>query len=388
MTLKDDILAKRLIVCCGSGGVGKTTTSAAIALEAARLGKRTLVITIDPAKRLAQSLGLESLDDTEREVPLTKLAAGRAAGGSLHAAMLDTQVSLDALIDRIAAGPEQAARIKANKIYRQFTSAIAGSQEYVAMERLHQIMQEGRFDLVVLDTPPTKNALDFLNAPNRLAAFLDENVIKWFVRPPKSGMGSFIFQKGGEVAYKLLALLVGEQLIADLADFFQAFAGLYSGFAERAQKVDALLRDPGTVFLLITSAEHNALAEAVYFHNRLVESRITIRAVIVNRAWDILAETPITGEALARMFNEETIAPLVADSPGGRAAAHRLKNKLAALHTLIQDVNTAARENIERLQHTLGAAQNVACVPAFAEEIYDIQGLMKMNGYLFAGERG
>jgi anion-transporting ArsA/GET3 family ATPase len=386
MTLADIIKGKRLVVCAGSGGVGKTTTSAAIALQAAAEGLKTLVITIDPARRLAQSLGLEGLDNEERPVPRERLdAAGIPENGQLFAAMLDTKVSLDNLIARIARSPEQAQRILNNKIYRQFTNAIAGSQEYVAMERLHELMDERGYDLVVLDTPPTKNALDFLNAPNRLAAFLDEGVVKWFIRPADSGVRALLFKKGGEVAFKFLGMLVGEGFVKDLSEFFQAFNGLYGGFKERAEKVNRLLRDERTVFVLVTAAEHNALSEALFFSKALEQAGIPLKAVVVNRAYQIVDDAEHSPTELERILNADEIAREVgADVPLAEYAG-RLAGKLSRLHTLGKQLNAVAAANIDRLTQSLSSTKPVTCVPVplFAEDIHDIGGLMTMNHYLF-----
>lgn len=380
MTLADIIRDKRLVVCAGSGGVGKTTTSAAIALNAAASGRRTLVITIDPARRLAQSLGLEGLDNEERPVPAERLeAAGVPPDGRLYAAMLDSKASLDALIARITASPEQARRILDNRIYRQFTNAIAGSQEYIAMERLYELMQERDYDLVVLDTPPTKNALDFLNAPNRLAAFLDEGVVKWFIRPAEGGMRAALFKRGGEMVFKVLGLLVGDAFVRDLSDFFQAFNGLYGGFKERAERVNALLRDEGTVFVLVTAAEHNVLTEAIYFSRTLAQADIPLRAVVVNRAFQLLdADGPDADEMETIMKTEASDARL-------SRTAESLADKLARLHRLGQTLNGIAAQNIERLTTALSGSQEVTCVPVplFADDIHDIGGLVRMNRYLF-----
>ena len=385
MSLAAVIKDKRLVVCCGSGGVGKTTASAAIAVKAAAAGRKTLVITIDPAKRLAQSLGLEGLDNNERPVPPDRLKEmGPEAEGRLYAAMLDTQASMDALIRKIAKAPGQAERILSNKVYRYMSHAIAGSQEYVAMERLHELMRERDYDLVVLDTPPTKNALDFLNAPNRLAGFLDENIVKWFVPTSGSwGMGIRLFQKGSEVVFRLLGLLLGESLIQDLTDFFQSFNGLYGGFKERAEKVNDLLRDPRTVFVLVTSAERNALAEAVSFYKRLVEADIPLQAVVVNRAYQLLSDGPVDAVELVRLLDSETVHDALAGDLRLHHAARRLAGKLSDLHSLARQLNNTAGENIDRLRETLGEAAHFACVPLFAEDIHDIEGLIRMNRYLF-----
>ncbi len=385
MKLNRVLQDRKLVVCCGSGGVGKTTTSAAIALHAAQSGKKTMVITIDPARRLAQSLGLEGLTNEERQVPMDRFVdAGVEVKGSLWAAMLDTKASLDSLIRRIARDEKQEKQITDTMIYRQFTNAIAGSQEYVAMERLYELMQQRDYDLVVLDTPPTKNALDFLNAPSRLASFLDENVVKWFTQPAKKSMRSLLFHKGGEVVFKLLGLLVGDKFIQDLTNFFQAMTGLTEGFAERARKVNELLRNSSTVFVLVTSAEQNALSEALYFHNKLVEADIPLEAVIVNRAFELSEKLVPKPEELATLFDGESIKQVVESEPGMQQSLPGLVDKLAGLKQVAEQLNSIARENVERLDKALGGGEKIACVPIFNEDIHDIRGLLRMGNYLFA----
>jgi len=372
---------KQLVVCCGSGGVGKTTTSAAIALKAAASGKKTLVITIDPAKRLAQSLGLSQLDNEERMVPREHLKqSGLDPNMQLYATMLDTAASLDSLIKRISANEEQARQILNNKIYRQFTNAIAGSQEYVAMERLFELMNNKNYDLIVLDTPPTKNALDFLNAPNRLASFLDDGIVKWFVKPQSRGLKARLFQKGGEVVFKLLGLLAGRTFVQNLMEFFQAFNGLYGGFKDRAEKVSSLLRNDKTVFVLVTSAERNALTEAVFFHDKLISNGIPLQSVIVNRAF-----SPFETKGLDLVMLKDLLTKNVSKiSKRKTDEIKKFTEKLLQITSLTDKLNNIAFDNIERLKKNLQSANQILCIPIFAEEIHDMNGLMKMNRYLFA----
>jgi len=372
---------KQLVVCCGSGGVGKTTTSAAIALKAAASGKKTLVITIDPAKRLAQSLGLSQLDNEERMVPREHLKqSGLDPNMQLYATMLDTAASLDSLIKRISANEEQARQILNNKIYRQFTNAIAGSQEYVAMERLFELMNNKNYDLIVLDTPPTKNALDFLNAPNRLASFLDDGIVKWFVKPQSRGLKARLFQKGGEVVFKLLGLLAGRTFVQNLMEFFQAFNGLYGGFKDRAEKVSCLLRNDKTVFVLVTSAERNALTEAVFFHDKLISNGIPLQSVIVNRAF-----SPFETKGLDLVMLKDLLTKNVSKiSKRKTDEIKKFTEKLLQITSLTDKLNNIAFDNIERLKKNLQSANQILCIPIFAEEIHDMNGLMKMNRYLFA----
>ncbi len=385
MILEGLLQSKRLIVTCGSGGVGKTTTSAAIALYAASKGRKTLVLTIDPARRLAQSLGLGGLDNTERRVPESCfVSAGIEPRGELYAAMLDTKASLDHLIRKITKDRAHAERILANSIYRQMSNALAGSQEYAAMERLHEIMTERDYDLVVLDTPPTKNALDFLEAPNRLAAFLDENIVKWFIRKPGAGMGVFLVQKGGEVVFRLLKLVLGDKLISDLTDFFQAFSSLIDGFRERSRNVHRLLRDSRTAFVLVTSAEANAMSEALYFRDKLGGAGIPLEAVVVNRAFEQIPETPFDLSDLEAFFSDENVREALGRRSDMQNIPGRLGKKLIEIQRIARKLNQVAKANIERLAVQIGSEDKVALVPAFSAEIHDLAGLMRMNAFLFS----
>ncbi len=386
MTLKELVEQKRLIICVGSGGVGKTTTSAAIALKAATLGRKTLVLTIDPAKRLATALGLSELDNEERPVPEEYLEkAGIPKDAKLFAAMLDTGRSLDSLLARVAKDEELRQRVMNNNIYKQLSQSIAGSQEYVAMERLYDIMEEDKFDLVVLDTPPTKNALDFLTAPNRLVSFLDENVVQWFLKQASSsGLGGLILQKGSGIVFKLLGILTGGEFIKELTDFFQSFTHLYVGFRERANKVNVLLRDEDSVFFLVTSPEANTLDEASFFHDKLEEFGMPLKVLVVNRAYQLLKETDITLDNLQEFIQSKSMHSITNGDKQKESALKETITKLLNLKDLARQFNDGACENVKHLQDRLKNAEHLVTVPVFSEEVYDLQGLMRMNLYLFS----
>jgi anion-transporting ArsA/GET3 family ATPase len=277
----------RLIVCVGPGGVGKTSLSAALALEAAARGRRTAVLTIDPARRLADALGLDGLDDRLRVVPGTD--------GRLHAAMLDTKASYDALIARIAEDPAAHARILENRVYQSFSRTLARSHAYVAMEHLHDVLARGEHELVILDTPPTRSALDILDAPGRLVRFLDERVLGAFLGATAGGPAGWLRAKGSEVALRLFGALVGDAMVTELVGFFEVFFHLRRGFAQRAAAVQEQLRAPHTAFVLITAPETTHLADAAYLRDGLLERGVPLAALLFNRAFHTGADgSPLT----------------------------------------------------------------------------------------------
>src|ERR687891_915485 len=244
---------RRIVVCAGAGGVGKTTTAAAIAMGMAERGLKVAVVTIDPARRLADSLGLEQLGNEPHRVD------GNFEG-ELWALMLDSKRTFDQLIERLAPDERTRDEVLSNRIYQQLSSAVAGSQEFTAIAKLYELDQDGDYDLLVLDTPPSRNALDFLDAPGRLTRFFQGRAIKMFLRPGK------LIGRGTGVVFGLMERLTGVDLLHDLSVFFRALSGMVDDFSERARCVGALLEDPGTTFLIVTSPQHDPVAEAIFFH--------------------------------------------------------------------------------------------------------------------------
>jgi anion-transporting ArsA/GET3 family ATPase len=283
MASVSEILERRSIaICAGSGGVGKTTASAALAAGLAARGQKVAVLTIDPAKRLADSLGLDELENEPRRVdPRLFDRAGVEMRGELWAMMLDAKATFDDLVRKHAPDAETRDRILKNRIYRQISNALAGSQEYMAMEKLFEIHQEGRYDFLVLDTPPSRNALDFLDAPKRLTQFIEGRGMQMFMKP--TGFATRVVGKGSSMAFGVLKRVVGIDLLADLGEFFQAFSGMVSGFQERAKRVSELLADPATTFLIVCGPQGEPIEEAVYFHRKLVEAKLPVGGVIVNK---------------------------------------------------------------------------------------------------------
>ena len=359
---------KRICICAGSGGVGKTTTAAAIAVGMAARGQRVAVLTIDPAKRLADSLGLPELGNTERRVdPALFEAAGLdTGGGELWAMMLDAKATFDEVVRKHAPDEETRERILSNRIYQQLSNALAGSQEYMAMEKLYEIHAEDRYDLLVLDTPPSRNALDFLEAPRRLTQFIEGRALQVFMRP--TGFGMRVFGRGTSVMFSVLRRITGVDLLEELAEFFQAFSGMVGGFRERARRVNEMLADPASSFLVICAPQGEPISEAVYFHRKLVEARLPFGGVIVNK---VHAEAALDGA-------EEPLEPALADVLGDGDLAGRVAANFGDFRRL----GERDRRNVEHLASEM-RTRAVLQVPYLAEDVHDLAGLVEINRYLF-----
>jgi anion-transporting ArsA/GET3 family ATPase len=332
-------------------------------------GKRVAVLTIDPAKRLADSLGLPELGNTERQVDPAMFAdAGVDPGdGELWAMMLDAKATFDEVVRRHAPDAETRDRILANRIYQQLSNALAGSQEYMAMEKLFEIWAEDRHDLLVLDTPPTRSALDFLDAPRRLTQFIEGRALQVFLRP--TGFATRIFGRGASMGFAVLKRITGVDLLSDLSEFFQAFSGMVGGFQERARRVNELLADERTSFLVVCGPQGEPIDEAVYFHRKLVEAGLPFGGVIVNRVHyeDGVPEAPAT------------LADELADELGDAELASRVAANFADYRAL------AARDraNVRRLANEM-RTRLVIEVPYLDEDVHDMRGLTEINRYLFA----
>jgi anion-transporting ArsA/GET3 family ATPase len=360
---------KRICICAGSGGVGKTTTSAAIAAGMAARGLKVGVLTIDPAKRLADSLGLPELGNEERQVdPALFEAAGvETNGGELWAMMLDPKQTFDEVVRNHAPDEETRERILSNRIYQQLSGALAGSQEFMAMEKLFEIHAEERYDLLVLDTPPSRNALDFLDAPKRLLQFIEGRALQVFMRP--AGIGMKVFGRGASMMFGVLKKITGVNLLEDLAEFFQAFSGMVEGFRERARRVNELLSAPESTFLVVCGPQGEPIEEAVYFHRKLVEARMPFGGVIVNKVHyeeDLAEPGAELGEALAEELGDPELA--------GRVASN-----FADFRAL----SARDKRNVEHLAAEL-RTRAVIRVPYLDEDVHDLTGLMEINRYLFA----
>jgi anion-transporting ArsA/GET3 family ATPase len=370
MPAVDEILeGKDVCICAGSGGVGKTTTSAAIASGMAARGLRVCVLTIDPAKRLADSLGLEELGNEARRVdPKLFEDQGVEMKGELWAMMLDAKATFDELVARHAEDEESRDRVLNNRIYQQISSALAGSQEYMAMEKLFELHSEGRFDLLVLDTPPTRNALDFLDAPKRLTQFIEGKSLRVFMKP--TGLAAKVTGRGVSMALSVFKKIVGFDLLADLAEFFNAFSGMVDGFQARAKRVNKLLADPETCFLVVCGPQGEPIDEAVYFHRKLVEAKLPFGGVIVNK---------VHYPAEHLRGDDEGLQSALADALGDEELARRVRDNFSDYQALAE--RDAA--NIERLEREL-RSRGVIRVPYLDEDVHDLAGLAQINRYLCA----
>jgi anion-transporting ArsA/GET3 family ATPase len=358
------------VVGCGSGGVGKTTTSAVLALAAARRGRNAGVVTIDPAKRLADTLGLEHLGDTAHEIARARWdPTGEApSSGRLSALMLDTRATFDALVHAHARSPEQAERILENRFYRNIAGALSGTQEYMAMEKLHELHESGGYDLIVVDTPPTRHALDFLDAPARLTRLLDNRIFR-FLMPTRRYMrvASFAVQ----TFLRTVAKVVGSEVIDDIVAFFRSFEGMEEGFRTRAAGVAALLGDTATAFVLVTSPRRDAVDEAEFFAARLRESELAIAALVVNRVHPDFGST-----ADPDLLRERAVEIATID---GDAAA-----RLAVRYANLADYTALARrerDELTRAGQRIGA-EVVAYVPSLAHDVVDIAALETVASHL------
>jgi anion-transporting ArsA/GET3 family ATPase len=389
MQFNELIETKEIIVCCGSGGVGKTTTAAAVAIHAALQGLKVLVLTIDPAKRLANSLGLSELGNEQRRVPAKKFTeVGLNPKGELYAMMLDTKRTFDDLIIKYAVNEEMSDKILNNDLYKNISGAFAGSQEYMAMEKLFEMHSQGEYDLIVLDTPPTKHALDFLDAPNRMTTFLDGRILKWFLRPYFSAgkKGFRVFQKGTGIILKTLEKITGMAALKVASEFFISFEGMYDGFKERAAAVYDLLRDDITGFILVTSPDDITIDEAIFFHDKLVEYEMPFFGLIVNRVHTDFA-TDAGVERLIERGDPDDLAIKIGNALGRKADEKKTMSALMTGMTrnfeAFRSLALADSENIGRLSEHIDEDAPVKIVPFFDTDIYDIDGLLRVNQYVF-----
>ncbi|HEY8583071.1 MAG TPA: ArsA-related P-loop ATPase, partial [Capillimicrobium sp.] len=324
-SIEERIAGKRVLICAGSGGVGKTTTSAALAVGLAAAGQTVAVVTIDPAKRLADSLGLDGLDNEPRRVDPERFAGhGLEMRGQLWAMMLDPKHTFDDLIEQLSPDERSRDEILSNRIYQELSGAVAGSQEFTAIAKLYELDRSGRFDVLVLDTPPSRNALDFLDAPDRLTSFFEGRALRVFLAP--TGLAAKVMGRGTSVVFGVLKRVTGVDLLQDLSVFFRALGGLIDGFRERADGVKALLSDPGTTFLIITSPEREPAAEAVFFAGKLAEAGMPFGALIVNRVTPgdgLDAEPEEVAEELEGRLGEELAGKVAAAYRDARVLAQR-----------------------------------------------------------------
>ncbi len=353
---------RRVCICVGAGGVGKTTTAAAVAVGMAARGLKVAVVTIDPARRLANALGLEELGNEPRLVAPERLG-GIELNGELWAMMLDPKQTFDELIDRLAPSPERAAEIKRNGVYKGLSGAVSGSQEFTAIEKLYELAEED-YDLLVLDTPPAHNAAEFLNAPGRLLAFLGGGALQAFLRP--TGFGMRLLGIGAAPVLAGLRMVTGVDLISDLTTFFGLLGGMTEEFKLRAQRVEQLLHADDTAFMLVTSAQQGPIDEAIRFRQTLLESRLRYTGAIVNRVHRAVPPGEVAGQPDGwKSILSGELAVQVAAS--------------LADYTVLADRDAA---NVERLREAI-AGGPVLLVPEIEHDINDIEGLLAICRELF-----
>lgn len=365
-----DERSTRVLMCCGAGGVGKTTTAAALALRAAERGRVVVVLTIDPARRLAQSLGLRELTNKPRRVsPTEKITI---AGGQLHAMMLDMRRTFDEMV-QAHASPDRAAQIIANPFYQAISSSFSGTQEYMAMEKLGQLVAAGEWDLVVVDTPPSRSALDFLDAPQRLSSLLDGRMIRLLSAPARAGTRGVRRLVGAGIGLfaKAISTILGGQMLADASAFVQAFDTMFGGFRERARATYELLRAPGTAFVVVATPESDAVREAAYFVNRLVTESMPLAGLVLNRTHPVLADLPAA--------RAETVAEAL------ERAGQPNRVPLAAAVLRLHADRVAQAERERRLLARFSRAHPsvaVVSVPTLATDVHDLPGLHRIGQLL------
>jgi anion-transporting ArsA/GET3 family ATPase len=367
----------RVIVCCGSGGVGKTTLAAAVGLRAAERGRHVVVLTVDPAKRLAQSMGLTSLDNTPRPVAGIRTHHGDPGeSGSMHAMMLDMKRTFDEIVEQHA-DPDRAAQILANPFYQSLSSSFAGTQEYMAMEKLGQLRRADEWDLIVVDTPPSRSALDFLDAPQRLGRFLDGRLLRLLVAPAKIGgrTGLKMLNVSFGMVTGVITKIIGNQMLRDVQTFVSAMDTMFGGFRERAEYTYRLLRAPGTAFLVVAAPENDALREASYFVERLERDGMPLAGLVLNR---------VHHSPAARLSAARSLAAVEALQGLGDSESSALGITALRLHAERMGQAAAERRLAERFT-TAHPLVPVARVPAQPDDVHDLDGL-RVIGQAFAAE--
>jgi anion-transporting ArsA/GET3 family ATPase len=373
------LAAKEIVICCGSGGVGKTTTAAsAAAMAAVNLGGKVLVLTVDPAKRLANALGLEGFGNIEKPVPVDAFkAAGVEPRGELWAAMLDTKQSWDDLVLRHAPDEATAYKILENPLYQNISGRFVQSHEYIAMERLFELHSSGRYDLIIVDTPPTRNAIDFLRAPERMADFFSSRLLRWLTVPARSRVMNFATRPFYQVADRIL----GSQFLEDIAEFFMLFQTMYAGFVDRANAVTRLLHDRRTTFVVVTTLEAAPLREAEFFVDALRDDKLHIGALVLNK---VLPSYFLDADA-ARVAER-----LCADAPAVAAAVAPKAGETTAVARVLQEVGESflnfavvAKREAEQRGELASAPDVVATVPYFETDVYDLSGLLRLGATIW-----
>ena len=375
MRVDELLAAKEIVVTCGSGGVGKTTTAAALATMAAvEHGGKVLVLTVDPARRLANAMGLESFGNVETRVDAAAFVeAGVEPRGELWAAMLDTKQSWDDLVHRHAPDVKTRDLILANPLYQNVTGKFVQSHDYIAMERLYELHASGKYDLIVVDTPPTRNAIDFLEAPERMADFFSSRLLRWLLAPYRSRLMSVASKPFYQVADRIL----GSQFLQDIAEFFMLFQTMYDGFVQRARAVERLLHDRRTTFIVVTTLDVAPVHEAQFFVQALKDRKLHLGAVVMNKVLpEYLLDRDSTKTASRLCDDAGPVAEALPGDVGDRKAVERVLHEIGESFLNFQVV--AKRESEQRAE--LGVhADVIATVPYFDTDIYDLAGLVKLG---------
>ena len=382
-SLQGLLASREIVVACGPGGVGKTTTAAAAAaMAAARIGGKVLVLTVDPARRLADALGLQGIGNTERRVPDEAFAeAGIRAQGELWAAMLDTKESWDALIRTHAPDARTRDEILGNPLYRNISGRFVQSHDYIAMERLFEIHAEGTYDLIVVDTPPTRNALDFLDAPERMADFFSSRLLRWLIVPYRSRFVNFASKPFYQVADRIL----GTQFLEDIAQFFILFQTMYDGFVERARAVQRLLADRRTSFVVVSTLEAVPLREAEFFAQALTERKLHLGAIVLNKVLPGYLRDP-DGAMVAERLCERAEELAKGLAPALEAPEQQLRRVLAEVGQSYVDYRVVAQREAEQQAELGTVPETLVSVPYFDTDVYDLAGLARLGEKLFGVE--
>ncbi|HLF98935.1 MAG TPA: ArsA-related P-loop ATPase [Acidimicrobiia bacterium] len=393
-TLDKLLATKEIVVFAGSGGVGKTSAAAATAAAAAaNLGGKVLVLTVDPARRLADALGVDGIGNVERRIPPEKFKeAGIEPRGELWAAMLDTKQAWDALVLQHTPDEATAYRILENPLYHNITSRFVQSHDYIAMERLYELHQTGKYDLIIIDTPPTRNALDFLEAPKRMADFFGGRLLRWLTAPYRAGQGrgARVFEVAAKPFYQVADRILGGQFLHDIGEFFFNFQTMYDGFVERALAVERLLHDHRTTFAVVSTLEAAPLREAQVFCMELADRGFHLGAIVLNKALPdyFLDEGARTA---AGLLAEQPEPPATALSSIGVTALAEVDATARVLRTLgesFQNFEVVAKRETELRTQLAVTAEVVTRIPYFEVDIYDLGGLTRMGSHLFNTTEG
>jgi anion-transporting ArsA/GET3 family ATPase len=372
------VAAKEIAVFCGSGGVGKTTTAAAVAaMVAVKQGGKVLVLTVDPAKRLANALGLEGFGNVETQVPLSAFTgAGVTPRGEMWAAMLDTKQSWDNLVNRHAPDKATAAKILSNPLYQNISGRFVQSHDYIAMERLYEIQSEGNYDLIVVDTPPTRNALDFLEAPERMADFFSSRFLRLLTAPARSRLVNFATKPFYQVADRIL----GSQFLEDISEFFILFQTMYDGFVERARAVERLLHDRRTTFVVVSTLEAAPAHEAEFFIESLERMQFHLGALVLNKVLPSYLLDPVACQAADEIARR---ADAMAPDVGADAEPAQVARVLTEIAESFQRFHVVAQREAEERAEMATVPEVVASVPYFDSDIHDLAGLLQLGDALW-----